>query len=828
MGKTSVFTGNERYLIVADKNYGQLLLHAKEAHPSWNFKIATPEEFLDLVSFRYTEDPIPTLLKEGFDYSRAKQWARYLRLSDGTRNEKLLKIRTMIEDKIAYDPLAAIELKRCKIAFFEMKEDRELHEICARKGWNAWDLTAEDFGFEKRFDETRDVIPVLSYQTKFDQFFSLFANIRARLLEHPEEKGSLLIHVDESSSDELPLSYSSYLFGIPLFSRVRAPLLSDSLVSKKMNAFFANKAFDEAPESCKPALRALYDLIDQYRLRELPFEAAYVDLQEILQQKMMESIPASSGITVFNNFVIDPNREVYVMDFQDGRFYKTHSDDRVLTDAELQAEGLNPSYVRTALDRRLKLNFLRYSKIAMLSRVEEHLQDKIYDSPFLEEFAKLPENAERAKQWKKATIKAEMTGGVYTSKALALQNAHQKDKAFAFKTSEGYMDFDSRFQGLESFSLPAEKLWSFTEIEKYFNCPFSYWMNRMLPDTNRNWRDAALGIFFHKVFENITAPSFSFPSAFEEAERAYREDAEKNHHELEGIDETFFLLYRKVLEKIVWHGLHFRSAMNILESYPEKKVRWEIEKSGDVYRFQGTIDKILVVGNGEKSYYFLVDYKTGATEFDVKEIPYGSSMQLPMYAYAMTRSQETEAIARNRDFLGFGIQHIDFSSAKSLVSEKAGKAPFGLGLASTNALYSKLAVSGLGVCDEAGWGALDVTAFKTDKTGGSECSFKGTFIKSKFTTDIRFEGPIAENVGPKKESWTYGDMENAVIENALWAIRGIKAGDFPIRPTSRPKGKPFNPRNANCKFCPYGDICYKKYGRDAVSCFAPVPSKEEE
>ena len=75
--------------------------------------------------------------------------------------------------------------------------------------------------------------------------------------------------------------------------------------------------------------------------------------------------------------------------------------DRVLTDAELQAEGLNPSYVRTALDRRLKLNFLRYSKIAMLSRVEEHLQDKIYDSPFLEEFAKLPENAERAKQWNK-------------------------------------------------------------------------------------------------------------------------------------------------------------------------------------------------------------------------------------------------------------------------------------------------------------------------------------------------------------------------------------------------------------------------------------------
>ena len=152
MGKTFVFTGNERYLIVADKNYGQLLLHAKEAHPSWNFKIATPEEFLDLVSFRYTEDPIPTLLKEGFDYSRAKQWARYLRLSDGTRNEKLLKIRAMIEDKIAYDPLAPIELKRCKIAFFEMKEDRELHEICARKGWNAWDLTAEDFRFEKRFD----------------------------------------------------------------------------------------------------------------------------------------------------------------------------------------------------------------------------------------------------------------------------------------------------------------------------------------------------------------------------------------------------------------------------------------------------------------------------------------------------------------------------------------------------------------------------------------------------------------------------------------------------------------------------------------------------
>ncbi len=828
MENSSLFLGNERYLVVADKNYGQMLLRAKEKHSSWNFKIATPEEFLDLVSFRYTEDPVPTLLKEGFDYSRAKQWARYLRLSDGTTNEKLLKIRSVIQDKIAYDPLAPVELKRCKIAFFEMKEDLELHGICRRKGWDFLDLSADDFGFEKRFDETKDVFSVLSYQTKFDQFFSLFARIRERLLEHPEDKAALLIHVDESSSDEFPLSYSSYLFGIPLFFRSRTPLLSDSMVAKKMNSFFMNRAFDEAPESCKPALRALYDLIDQYGLRTLPFDAAYVDLQEILQQKMLESIPAMSGITVFNNFCIDPKREVYITDFQDDRFYKTHADDRVLTDAELRSEGLNPSYVRTALDRRLKLNFLRYSKVVMVSRVQEHLKDKIYDSPFLEEFSKLPENASRAKKWKNATVKAEMTGGVYTSKALSLQNAHQRDKAFAYQETEGYMDYDSRFNGIESFSVPEEKTWSFTEIEKYFTCPFSYLMNKFLPEGNWNWRDAALGIFFHKVFESVTVPGFSFPAAFEEAERLYREDAAKKHHELEGVDETYFLLYRKVLEKIVWHALHFRSAMNILESYPEKKVKWQVEKNGDVYEFQGTIDKILVVGNEQKSYYFLIDYKTGGTTFDVRDIPYGSSMQLPMYAYAMKRSKETEDIVRNREFLGFGIQHIDFQSAKSLLSEKAGKSVMGFKFASTKALYANFAVEGLGVADETGWKSLDVTAFKEDKSGNAKCTFSGAFIKSKVKTDMNNEGPIAEEIGPKGEAWTYGDMEKAVLANALWAIRGIESGDFPVRPTSRPRGKPFNTDFASCKYCQYGDVCYKKYGRDAVSCFAPAAKKEEE
>ena len=63
----------EKTLIVADKDYDAVLFSYKNSHPSSSIKIIHPDEFASLLSFSYELDPIPFLIKLGYDYDRAKK-----------------------------------------------------------------------------------------------------------------------------------------------------------------------------------------------------------------------------------------------------------------------------------------------------------------------------------------------------------------------------------------------------------------------------------------------------------------------------------------------------------------------------------------------------------------------------------------------------------------------------------------------------------------------------------------------------------------------------------------------------------------------------------
>lgn len=783
----------KRTLLVADSAYWPILLRAKERHPSWNGKLLAPEQFLDLVTFRYAADPIPVLLKAGLDYSRAKTWARLLRVAFDSAHPKVEKYRAAVQCVLTRDPYAETELKRCKIVFFELKEDLELHGLCRKKGLEFDDVGFEDLGVEKHFDEEKEVLPVFSYRTKTDQYLSVFALVRERLLADASLGTRIALHVDEGG-DEFYLRFASHLFDLPLFRRLETPLRANPVLASLLMGFYRKKELRlDEEEAATPEGKTMAEILSYYDLPSLPFEQGYVDLEEILLSKREQIQKGERGLMVFNNFSFDPDAEVYLLDFRFDRFYKQHADKSVLSDAELLAIGANPSYVSTLLDARKKRNFLRYQRVRFLSTVREHLSDKIYPSPFLKEFA------EKNPAWAKAVVKRDVdASGVFTGKAMEFARAHVLDRALCRAQRGEYRSYDPSFQGLgpgETLTIPS---WSISTIESYAACPFAFLMKRLLPSAQQDWHFAALGTMFHKVFEKAYEPGFDFESAYRDGTELYRGEAQRRGCALGGQEETYLLVYKEILRAVLAPIRAMKSSMTYHHSLSEEVVFLTLKDDRGSYPFTGRIDKLIFVGKPGNGYYYIGDYKTSKTAFIPGEVPYGASLQLPLYHYALAQDERNEDIKKGFSFGGFGIQRIDFSSLR----QAAGKDGSFL---SSSALYKNMMFRGFGLDDIDLWRNLDRTRLKEEKKGVS--LKKGSFFEASYHAGNPDEGEPFDLFGKKT---TLEELERVAVDACLGVIHAIERGEFPIAPTSSPRHAPVKGATLSCSYCPYRDICYSK------------------
>ena len=122
-------------------------------------------------------------------------------------------------------------------------------------------------------------------------------------------------------------------------------------------------------------------------------------------------------------------------------FYKEYKDNNVVSDKEIELIGNNASYNKTLLDKRKKLNYIKYLNIGMLSRVEQHLDDHIYDSQFINEF------------WKE--IDAINHVSIDCEKLLVNDDARdilltaKLDWLFYNTTYEKFRSYDHSFKGIE-------------------------------------------------------------------------------------------------------------------------------------------------------------------------------------------------------------------------------------------------------------------------------------------------------------------------------------------------------------------------------------------
>lgn len=789
----------EKTLIVLDKEYRGLLFEYRKKNPNASFKLLDKEEFLNFVSFSFSKDPIPFLLKKGYDYTDSKRLVKLLRVADLNKSQLLKDLYDELnqEGYTANDELGWYEVSHMDVCLLEMMEDKEIHQLGARKGIPVKDLSLFDLGLEEPNPEDRIVPPLLSFKNKFMQFAYIYSDIRARLLKG-EDPYRFKIHIS-SDSDLYYVHLFSSLFGLESYLAVSSSLKSDKDVAKALHEFYTNRSFVMKEENLSsPSLMALNGIIKRYGLEELPFARAYPILLEITNDYSLEETSSDKGVMVVCDYFIDPSSLTYVTDFIHGDFYRVYDDKNVFSDEELLQMGANPSYVLTALDRRKKLNYIRYSSLLMLSRVDEHLSDAIYSSQFMND---LPLYAKKGFQ--KVDFNPE---GVYTDEVVDLLHMKEIDDAFYYRpVANKYHAYDHSFKGIKEYK-PSRKspFYSVTNLEQYRSCPFRYYLNDLIPTNIEDRHNMYLGTLIHKVMEHVYDDSFSFEEAFKEGKEAYRNNAAQNGDEIASLEEAYFELYYRHLKRIVCELRKWKVASSIKEERPEETITWVFrdEESGKDYPFKGRIDKLVKFQkeNGP-SYYYIIDYKTGAESFKSQGVFLGVSTQLPLYYFALNSDKKRrEELVDDALFGGFGIQQMYFSSLKKGYGDKDHR------LLSEETFYSYTSIKGitLSPVNQEFWDLADRSYEERKKEKKNVKS--GYFLSKEGSFENQFEGSILDK---KYEDYSLSEMIGDAIKSTLATIHAIENASFPIAPTGLDVLAAPKADSLACKYCSYRDVCYR-------------------
>ena len=228
------------------------------------------------------------------------------------------------------------------------------------------------------------------------------------------------------------------------------------------------------------------------------------------------------------------------------------------------------------------------------------------------------------------------------------------DNYYIYENSLGdisYNTYDNSFKGINKNSLKeylkGKLTLSYSSLNNFNKCSFRYYIANILKlDKYEENFEAFIGSLFHDVLEKCFINNLQVS---DEVEKYIKTSGKKLT-----IKEKFFV--DKILEDI-------KFAINVLNKHKEdislNDALYEknivIDKSRDInVEFIGYVDKILYKENYNNTLVSIIDYKTGYIDIDLKYLPYGLSLQLPIYLYLVKKSN----LFTNPKFVGFYLQYI--------------------------------------------------------------------------------------------------------------------------------------------------------------------------
>jgi CRISPR/Cas system-associated exonuclease Cas4 (RecB family) len=779
-------------VIIAPRELFDDYLALKKREPSLNLHLYTLEEVEAAFTYQSDERALIYLLKQGYPYSEAKDILREIAFVENKpyQNPKLQKLLALQKELLAEGLLYKLPNPE---RLFEKKNILVAGYHCGRRISNyLGELHNMAMGFDVG-EEAAAIPPLSSFKNVYEELAYLYNRI-AEDLHNGVSIDSIYVYGLDPLYEDLIHEYNRH-YGFQI-EEVNDSRLFDSVLYHDFALSFLEKGLDASLAELEKGNAENPDYATLYRFSKR-FAGIFTDPKQqlALYDEIAKATPASPRhyqqvVRRLTEPFAPRGSHIYLVNFTMGVFPSSAAEDPYLFDEGVAELGRATSQ-EISLERALELNRLLTSgHLSAITFKEKGFGSVYFPSGIVKEKGmsvlvspRLPYDYSTEKQrYLTLSLLDQKTNFLYRDPRLEALLSQTDVKA--------YRSYDFAYTPFKPFKEEKERSYSPTALHKFFGCPYSYYLERVLglKDTALSF-PMRLGYLFHALLSDYyKKPSFDFAS---EWKSLLAEEASKNGAWTPK-EEALFIRLKDEAEEMIAFYQHHDSFLKNLSVTSEEHFQLPLAER-PLVSLEGQYDKIVCFGDLAPA-FVVVDYKTGGERFNKNLVPYKLSLQLPFYAYYALQVEPY----KTRSLVGLFIGPL-LSSGLYRKKEDESNEKFN---------NDKFKLEGLFTSDADLLSSFD-PSFRSSRESDliRACHYSE---KSGFYTYAADRAKSAEDFASLALA-----AKNAVLE----ADSRIFAGDFSIQPLV------YKSEFDACAYCPYRDVCYRD---DTAVNYQPSSPEDEE
>lgn len=468
-------------------------------------------------------------------------------------------------------------------------------------------------------------------------------------------------------------------------------------------------------------------------------------------------------IISLENYVPTDNKHIFLVGFNEGKYPKGKGDDDYFSNIEKVNLGINTSDELYNLELVNLYNKLLGIKNLVITYPRNYKNEVLYPHGF----------CNRETFIESLVVKKNIS---YSKKSDVLYLASLYDDYYKYNIINDdllqlhnnfdsfYNEYDNKFTNLSSSQIEVlkkkELSLSYTKIDLFYKCSFAYYLKYILKiDKFESSFPATVGNLYHEVLKNYYKDKFVV------------EDEVALFLKSNNFSKKEEMLLIKLIE-ILKESVEIINEQEKFINYKDKLSEFKYDiKIDDLTTFVGIIDKIYT---NESNDVVIVDYKSGKSDINYKNIKYGLDLQLFVYIYLLMKSDK--AVVNN--IVGFYLQYLinfdynfDVSKSKEVRN------------------LNSMKLNGYSIDD------IDLIENFDNSIENSNV------IKSM---KLKRDGEFYHNAKVISKELIYESIR--IVENHIInANNNIRNAKFKINPKMLDKG------NVSCEFCDFNDVCFTTY-----------------
>lgn len=735
-------------LVIAPKEEHPFFLSFRKKHPTLSFQLMTKEELfasyygkaIDHIVFRYQkEHPELSLVLAQVYVEEAMTLYHAHSQDEKTRTLETVRQELLDRGWLKPTPYFSVFLHRQELAIFGYGSfDREIDNLCQEEGLTAHYLS---------LPEVRKDLSVTHFETIEEEIFHVYQMI---LDLHEQGVPFRQIHLFTLDSGYRYLfDHIGHDFHIPLQNAVRESYLSLPYAQQLLRYYQEHGTFDgiEEMEEDFGLLSTLQSFEKEMFHATYPLWKKMKLFRAFLKNTFLSSVTYQDAVQIDHRYSYHDDEYVFVLGFDQENYPPIHKDDDFLPDRVKKRNGQNTSQDQNRREEETLQQLLFASPNCFLSFHLKAIDGVHHPSMLIQKWQiSWKESVEPAIYYSLSQVRKKGAKRLDYEKKYGV---HQQETGRYLPYLSDYGTYQSRFQGTTYFQENQFLQHSYSTLKIYAQCPYRYYVQMVLKlDPFEGNFASRLGTYAHEIMEKATGSSRPFSDILAEVDAQY-----------DWTNQEALLLPRlrdELKEVVKWNQEHLAHMVHpSIEK--EKRLAMSIAPNASL---KGTIDQILFVGD-QQQYYAVIDFKTGSEAFSEKEIPYGYSLQLPIYGLLLKEDPKYQ----DKRWVGAYIQTI----LASTTTEKA-----------TTWKWKGISVDAVSALSQ-----IDSTYANSRYIQGLSMTKEGNFAKrAKVVSPLQWQ--------------QYEDTTLAVLKKMN---DDIHANRFMIAP------KVMNQESA-CRYCPYQDICY--------------------